>query len=213
MEKKRVITFDNYEIVNENWRKLFLKMDHEELARRFRLKSDGRWLFISFCRREYRLDKITGVLEDADDTRRTVDFYTRMSILNLFYYAREGAAVCGRFVPFREVRGASPFAPAFVKSVAEELAKPFEGKPEQLRSACIALGGEPVTYGDVGYVIPAFDFMPVMVVFWDGDEDFAAQANLLFDADITDFIHEETVCCVAKSLMKRLREAAGQDTP
>ena len=51
--------------------------------------------------------------------------------------------------------------------------------------------------------------MPLTVLFWDGDEEFEAQANILFDADITDFIHEETVVCVAADLVRRLAEEAG----
>ena len=48
-----------------------------------------------------------------------------------------------------------------------------------------------------------------MMVFWNGDEEFSAQANLLFDVSITDFTHVETVCAVAGDLMRRLRELAG----
>ena len=66
-----------------------------------------------------------------------------------------------------------------------------------------------MNYGDVGFVVRAFDFMPVMVVFWDEDDEFPAQANMLFDADITDYIHEETVCCIAGKVMERLVEEAG----
>ena len=51
--------------------------------------------------------------------------------------------------------------------------------------------------------------MRLEVVFWDGDEEFPAQANILFDGDITDFLHEETVVCVAADLFRRLVEEAG----
>lgn len=206
MDTKKTVPVDNYEMVNEYWRKLFLQMDHDELAQRFRLKSDARSLWITFYCREYRVDKETGIMVDTEDPRRPIPFDVRMSIFNLFHYSRKDASVCGRFVPFREVKGASPFAPAFQKSIAEGLAKPFNGKLEQLKGACAALKGEPVSHGDAGYIIRAFDFMPVMLVFWDGDDEFEAQANLLFDADITDFIHEETVCCIAGNLMQRLKE-------
>lgn len=207
MEKK-IIRVNHDEMTNEYWRKLFLQMDHAELAQRFRLKSDARFLYVTFYCREYRIDKESGIIEDTEKPDRPITFDIRMSIFNLFHYAKKGAATCGRFVPFREVKGASPFAPAFQKSIAEGLAKPFNGKMEQLKNACIALKGEPISHGDVGYIIYAFDFMPVMLVFWDGDEEFEAQANLLFDADITNFIHEETVCCIAGNLMQRLKEIA-----
>ena len=71
------------------------------------------------------------------------------------------------------------------------------------------MNGTPVRQGDVGYVIWAFDMVPLTVIFWDGDEEFAAQANILFDAAITDFFHEETVVCLASDLVRRLAEEGG----
>ena len=50
--------------------------------------------------------------------------------------------------------------------------------------------------GDVGYVLPVFPFLNIAVLFWDKDEEFEAQANMLFDSEITEFMHEENVVCV-----------------
>ena len=80
---------------------------------------------------------------------------------------------------------------------------------EELRRACDALGGRPLPQGDAGYQILAFDCMPLQFIFWDGDDEFPAQANILFDADITDFLHEETVVCVGDELFRRLGEESG----
>ena len=76
-------------------------------------------------------------------------------------------------------------------------------------SAFKAVCGEQIKQGDAGYIFHAFDCMPVMMLFWDGDDEFPAQANMLFDTGITDFTHVETVCAVAGDLMRRLRELAG----
>ena len=208
MEKKKT-PVSNYDRLNENWRNLFLQMDHEELARRFRLKTDDSALYITFYGRQYRLDRRSGAVTEAENPDTPVSFDESMSILNMLYYSRPGASVSGRFVPFRDVKGASPFAPAFEKSVASGLAAPFEGRLDALKRACETLGGEKIPQGDAGYILRAFDFMPVMLVFWDGDDEFGAQANLLFDARITDFTHEESVCCIAGALMHRLQELAG----
>jgi len=207
---KKATFVNHYETVRENWRRMFLQMDHAELARRFGLKLDDGALRISFYGREYHIDRTSGEITEAGAPDRPAGFDVSMSILNMFHYSKPGAAVSGRFVPFRDVKGAGPYAPAFAKSVASGLAKPFEGRAEALRRACIALGGTEIRHGDVGYVIKAFDFMPVMLVFWDGDDEFDAQANLLFDANITDFTHEESICFVAGVLMHRLREIAGE---
>ena len=169
----------------------------------------GRCIYIVYYEQRYAVNRSNGFISLCDDPGVEIPFGPLMSIYHLFCYSKPGAMNSGRFVPFRQVRGASPFAPAFEKSIAEELSRPFDGHLEALRRASEALKGERIKQGDAGYIFRAFDCMPVMMVFWDGDDEFPAQANLLFDANITDFTHEETVCCVAGDLMRRLKELAG----
>ncbi|MDO4337333.1 MAG: DUF3786 domain-containing protein [Eubacteriales bacterium] len=200
---------DNYEMTCEKWRKLFLEMDHKELTDRFRLESDEAALYIIYYGEKYRLDRRSGMITLTADPERRLAFNTIISIYNLFYYSKPDAKNKGEFVPFRLVKRAAPFDPAFQRTIIKPLARTFSGRPEQLEKACLSLKGTPVRQGDVGYIIHAFDCIPVMVVFWDGDEEFEAQANILFDANITDFLHEETVCCIASDLVRRLAEEAG----
>lgn len=202
-------TKDNYKMLCEKWRLIYLDLDREELARRFGLKSDEQAYYIVYFNQTYRLDKKSGMLTLLGDPDRELAFHTVMAVYHLFYYSRPGARVSGRFVPFREVKRAAPFDAAFRRTILEPLAAAFEGHAEEMRQACLALGGSPVPQGDVGYQIEAFGCMPLQVVFWDGDEEFHAQANILFDADITDFLHEETVVCIASDLFRRLTEEAG----
>lgn len=202
-------TTDNYECTCEQWREIFLKMDHKELAQRFSLQSDEEALYIVYFGQKYRLDRKTGMICLVDEPERIPGFNTLMAIYHLFYYAKPGAEVRGEFVPFRSVKRAAPFDPAFQKTVLKPLAEVFDGHADLLEKACIALNGTPIRQGDVGYVIDAFDCVPLTVVFWDGDDEFAAQSNILFDADITDFFHEETVVCLASDFVRRLGEEAG----
>ena len=201
---------NRFEMMRDYWRQRFLEMDQEGLIRRFNLVSDNTNLYITYYCQPYQVDRATGTIRRCDRPNEDVPFSPLMSIYHLFCYSKPGAANSGVFVPFREVKGAAPFAPAFEKTIAEGLARPFEGHLEMLQAASAALNGMPVSQGDAGYIFHAFECMPVKMVFWDGDDEFPAQANLLFDRNITDFTHEETVCCVAEDLMRRLREEAKQ---
>lgn len=200
---------DHYEMTCEKWRKMFLDMDHEELAGRFSLEKDEEALYITYFCEKYRIDRKSGMITLAKDPERRLSFHTIISIYNLFYYAKPEAKVKGEFVPFRHVKRAAPFDPAFQRTVLKPLAETFSGRAEDLKKACVALHGTVIPQGDVGYVVHAFPWMPLTVIFWDGDEEFEAQSNMLFDADITDFLHEETVVCIAADLVRRLGEEAG----
>lgn len=200
---------DNYKAVRENWQRIFARMDHAELKKRFGLREDENCLYISYFQEEYGLDKRTGEMIFLPDREQEISFNTAMVIYNLFYYSRPGASVQGTFVPFRQVKRAAPFEAAYQRTILEPLARTLDGHGEELRQACEALKGQPIPQGDVGYVIHAFPWMPLTIVFWDGDEEFPAQANILFDADITEFLHEETVVCVASDFARQLAQKAG----
>ena len=94
-------------------------------------------------------------------------------------------------------------------ALIEMLEELFAGKTEELRKACEVLGGTLLPQGDVGYVLPVFPFLNIAVLFWDKDEEFEAQANMLFDSEITEFMHEENVVCVAADAVYYLTLAAG----
>ena len=89
------------------------------------------------------------------------------------------------------------FEDAFERQVLKPFAEAFAGKPERFRRAGARLGFTPLSYGDAGFLVPAFEKVPLQVIFWDGDEEFPASVNLLFDRNIIRFIHPEDVVLLA----------------
>ena len=136
-------------------------------------------------------------------------FDTVMNIYNTFYYAAEHPVASGNLVAFRQVKRVYPFEAAYRRTIISRLQKIFSGKTAELKKACEILGGTPLPQGDVGYVLPVFPFLNIAVLFWDKDEEFDAQANMLFDSEITEFMHEENVVCVAADAVYYLTQAAG----
>ena len=196
----------NYDQVIENWRLKFLEMDQEELIRKFQLEADEEFLYIIYFSKRFRIDRKTGfITEDG----KSPGFDTVMNIYNTFYYSAAHPVASGNLVAFRQVKRVYPFEAAYRRTIISRLQKLFSGKTEELRKACEALGGTLLPQGDVGYVLPVFPFLNIAVLFWDKDEEFEAQANMLFDSEITEFMHEENVVCVAADAVYYLTLAAG----
>ena len=196
----------NYEQVIENWRKKFLEMDQETLIRKFDLESDEEALYITYFSRKLRIDRKNGVITDQG---ARPGFDTVMNIYNTFYYAAEHPVASGNLVAFRQVKRVYPFEAAYRRTIISRLQEIFSGKTAELEKACKALGGMPLPQGDVGYMLPVFPFLNIAVLFWDKDEEFEAQANMLFDSEITEFMHEENMVCVAADAVYYLTQAAG----
>lgn len=196
----------NYDQVIENWRLKFLEMDQEELIRKFQLEADEEFLYIIYFSKRFRIDRKNGfITEDG----KSPGFDTVMNIYNTFYYSAAHPVASGNLVAFRQVKRVYPFEAAYRRTIIFRLQELFAGKTEELRKACEALGGTLLPQGDVGYVIPVFPFLNIAVLFWDKDEEFEAQANMLFDSEITEFMHEENVVCVAADAVYYLTLAAG----
>lgn len=196
----------NYDQVIENWRLKFLEMDQEELIRKFQLEADEEFLYIIYFSKRFRIDRKNGfITEDG----KSPGFDTVMNIYNTFYYSAAHPVASGNLVAFRQVKRVYPFEAAYRRTIISRLQELFAGKTEELRKACEALGGTLLPQGDVGYVLPVFPFLNIAVLFWDKDEEFEAQANMLFDSKITEFMHEENVVCVAADAVYYLTLAAG----
>lgn len=196
----------NYDQVIENWRLKFLEMDQEELIRKFQLEADEEFLYIIYFSKRFRIDRKNGfITEDG----KSPGFDTVMNIYNTFYYSAAHPVASGNLVAFRQVKRVYPFEAAYRRTIIFRLQELFSGKTEELRKACEALGGTLLPQGDVGYVLPVFPFLNIAVLFWDKDEEFEAQANMLFDSEITEFMHEENVVCVAADAVYYLTLAAG----
>lgn len=197
---------NNYLALMDMWRLKYLELNRKELAKRFALESTQKAHYIVYFNEKYRIDQENGMISLCTAPERELSFNTAMAIYHLFYFSKPYAAPSGIFVPFRDVKRAAPFEEAYKKTILKEAAEKFDGRLSELKTACEALGGVKIKAGDAGYMIRAFKCMPLEFIFWEGDDEFASQANILFDSNITDFIHEETVVVIAGELIRRISE-------
>ena len=208
MERK-----SNYEAVRESWRKRFLAMDCEALARRFHLKLDGDFLYLTYFSHPCAIDRRTARIARLDRPGAEIGFNMEMTFFNMFHYAVENPRPSGEMVPFRSVKRAYPFESAYRSSILEPLAQLFAGRADALQAAFQRLGAEKIAHCDAGGRLDVIPGLKLDVLFWDGDDEFPAQANMLFDSNITDFMHEENVVGVASDAAAFLAEAANLPAP
>ncbi len=82
----------------------------------------------------------------------------------------------------------------------------FAGKGEALKKASLKLGGRPDITGDVSSTILLFDFSPVVIQFWDADEEFEAVLKFMWDKNAVDFMPFETIAFATAHLIARLKK-------
>lgn len=131
-------------------------------------------------------------------------FNETMALYHLLKFTRDNPQASGIWVPNMELDGAS-----LRRRQADPLLTPFSaffaGRAELLRSRCLALQGSPLAIkGDVAFLFHAVPQIPLRLIFWDEDEEFPAQTQVLVDSRVTDFLHYESVGCVVSDLLEKL---------
>jgi len=130
-------------------------------------------------------------------------------ILILHYLlAREPRTVKGQMVAFKNLPGASFYDPTYQKRGPRRIARRFGEDVEGFRQACRNLGWREEELGDASF---RFDILPKirgLVVLHGGDEEFPAEANILFDDEIVNFLPLEDVAVLAGLIATRLAKSA-----
>ena len=199
----------NYDKVIETWRQKFLTMDVDKIVEKFNLRRDENAIYIVYFSKELRIDLTTGIITYVEDEGKKPNFNTTINIYNTFHYSIEHPVASNELVPFRQVKRVYPFEDAYKRTILARFVELFSGKCDLLEEACKKLDGTPFGKADVGYSLPVYPFLKIAVTFWDADEEFEAQVNMLFDSNITDFMHEENVVGVASDALYYLSLEAG----
>ena len=197
-------TVSNYVRQTVAAREAFLQWDQRRMIQQFSLQHDDQFLYLPFFAEAYRICRKTGRVEriQADGTQREGNFEEVFSIYDALCREKKGT-LSGRYCSVNAL-------PNVVRSsglgdrLYDEAVERFRGKTAELARACRQLGGAAEPGGDMAYRLPVFPFLPVIVRFWDGDDEFAPQMRLLWDERTQEFVRYETTYYIASHLLRRL---------
>jgi len=193
----------NYDLAKEQAQALFTTYDIRPMVRKYGLRQDGDYTYIPFLGIPYRICRRTGKVERPDG--QEANFEESLTIYDVLCFAREDAALCGEFCSVMQLDGIAKSSNpgGFMFS---SFCRRLEGRTQDLRRACEALGGRPYPIGEVAYQLPLFDFLPIVVQFWDADEDFPGQLMIKWDRNILQYMHFETTFYATGCLLRRIIE-------
>jgi hypothetical protein len=190
------MVISNSERLYIHYQKLFLKLDHITTAKKLHLQYDKNQIHIPFFNRPFTINRHTANV--TSPLYKNCDYYSeKLLILHHLYFHKSDAQNSGNMVPFHNIRECADFDPAYQKSTIIPFAAYFNGKTDLLKERVIEMGGQITSYGDVSFTVNAFPLIPLQFIFWDGDEEFSANANILFDKNIAQFIHPESIPVLA----------------
>ncbi|MDR3089462.1 MAG: DUF3786 domain-containing protein [Desulfobulbaceae bacterium] len=154
--------------------------------------------------------RINGAAIRREDGRE-LGRYEQVFILN--HLAQGGwRGPTGAWKGFIEFPNTVSKAVTMKKSVEEPLAARFAGKTEALRQRAEMIGAVALTIADsqahVSLLFTPLPRIPLALLFWDGGDDFAAQARLMFDETVTEHLDIESIIFLSERLRQLLCDEA-----
>lgn len=159
-------------------------------------------LRLPFLDRVYRIAYPSFEFTDAADPAAQVPLQEQVLILHYMQKCRP--LLKGQWVAYREIPGAGFYFAAFVKRAVDPLKKAFGQNVEGLRKAAAKLGATPMDTGNAAFRFDLLPYAPIQMVVWEGDEEFPAEANILFDASVGDYLSPEDAAWLASLPVYRL---------
>jgi len=159
-------------------------------------------IILEYLNRTYQITfpDIKVSLQNSDEE---VPIKDKVLILHYLTLAKD-TPLTGNLITFKELPEGSSYFPTFAKRTVKPLLNHFGDKPDLLLDITGRLGAHKADYGDVAVAINAFSRVPITLVLWRGDEEFAPEGNILFDSTISDYLATEDITILCETIVWRL---------
>ncbi len=112
-------------------------------------------------------------------------------------------------IAFQELPSGSIYIGPFTNRAVRPLVSIFGANPGALVDAAEKLGGWKIELGDVGVTVPVLPKIPITFVLWEGDDEFPANGNILFDASAPAHLHTEDYALLPGLAIWEMKRVAG----
>jgi hypothetical protein len=162
---------------------------------------------IPFLDRIYRVDFPLFEFEDMTKERKEIPLQEQVLVLH-YMSAGEIPQTSGHWISYREIPGAAFYFGAFVKRAVDPLKKVFGQNLSGFCDAAVKLHATAIENGDAAFEFKVLPAVPLQLILWKADDEFPAEANILFDSTIGQILSPEDVAWLAGMVVYRLMALA-----
>ena len=163
-----------------------------------------------FFWQEYAISRPDFAVRYADTGQETTSFV--QALLLTYLDSADGTPPSGRWIAYRELPNGMFYANAFRGYAENQLVRDLgaQGGLDAFRRAAGQLEGQAIDIGDGGYAFQVLPRIRLAVAYWDGDEDFGAQASILFEDSASHYMSTDGLAVLGTHLTEAIVRAAGQ---
>ncbi len=144
---------------------------------------------LPYLNRRYLVNHSSGEVKKMADGSGVAP---HLQIMFLHYLSvADGTPLREEWITFKELPGGEIYREPFRKRAISPLLRYFGNQPERFMEVGLSLAGERYTYGDLSLLMRPFPRIPLVFVFWKGDEEFSPSASILYDASAAHYLPTE----------------------
>jgi hypothetical protein len=138
------------------------------------------------------------------NTGEELGLIERILVLHYFIHAG-GSPLRNKSISFKELPGGGIYIEPFTNRCIRPLINLFGDNLTLFQERAEKCGGTKEKYGDISYTFYPFPRIPVTLVLWGADEEFPANANIIFDASAADYLNTEDYAFLCGMLAGKLK--------
>ena len=126
----------------------------------------------------------------------------QQALVLYYYHTANGMPISNKWISFSDLQDGRFYARAYQGYTGHELAQRLKGDRELFITAATEIHGEPYTMGDASFIFKILPRVHLLVVFWQGDDEFPSNFQVLFNTSANHYLPTDA-CAIAGSMLTR----------
>ncbi|WLE96075.1 MAG: DUF3786 domain-containing protein [Candidatus Electrothrix communis] len=178
------------------------KVDYARIAEKLGGKIQGDSLAVNCLGKDFIIDPSGAMTSECHRNQ-----WVHLPLLSYIVHG-QGRAISGERLPFDQLQGAADWSRFFSHRCEEDMRKLIDSHTELFFELMQLFDAQPVSGSDADrcLLIHPMPKLPMIIHYWNADDDFASQLSIFFDCTAPDNINIEYIYTVTRGIVEMFRE-------
>jgi len=156
----------------------------------------------------YRVFPHAGAVRCLSENEHPVDSYFPIFVVHYLLSIGE-TEIAYQWISEKDIPGGATFFRGPHAVPTERVTNRFQNDIEAFSRRCADLSGAPIDMGDAAFCFDITARIPVVMLYWQGDEDFGPEARILFDRSISQYLALDVIYAMVVEMCARVSKSIG----
>lgn len=126
------------------------------------------------------------------------------ALVMYYFVTANGKPLTGAWVSFADLPDGRMYAHAFQGYSGDEIVKAYGLDIQAVEHACKREGGKKMQLTDLSYAFNGLPRIPLLVAYWQGDDEFPSSCHILFDSSAWNYLPIDACAIIGHMLAGKL---------